>query len=218
MGAHRLRVTSSLRGNFGLKLLNSVETVKNSVFPEFDWVHLILWDGCEPLGTRGGGFWFEVKDTISQRLMWWTIQKWLAAESLNLTEIIHRWVHNLMAFLAVTALRDGPSQKKLVIEGVSQKVKSCPALFLTLHHGLTDFATEHAHHHGAWRRWLPLNPLGYMTPNKPLLFLSLYFSGIWHTNERLAKDTLDKYNLYESHNFFFKPLHLSFSLGEKKAF
>lgn len=34
MGAHRLRVTSSLRGKFGLKLLNSVETVKKSVFPD----------------------------------------------------------------------------------------------------------------------------------------------------------------------------------------
>lgn len=51
----------------------------------------------------------------------------------------------------MTVLRSGPSQGKLVIEGVSQKVKSCPALFLALlsHHVLTDFAIEHAHHHEA---------------------------------------------------------------------
>lgn len=43
MGAHRLMVTSSLRGKFGLKLLNSVETVKNSVFT--DLTECILYYG-----------------------------------------------------------------------------------------------------------------------------------------------------------------------------
>lgn len=57
----------------------------------------------------------------------------------------------MTALLAGDCIKGWVSQRKLVIEGVSQKVKSCPAFFLTLlsHHGLTDFTTEHAYHHDA---------------------------------------------------------------------
>lgn len=156
--------------------------------------------------------------------MWWIIQKWLDAERFNLaTEIIHWWVHNLMALLAGDCIKGWASQRKLVIEGVSQKVKSCPAFFLTLlsHHGLTDFATEHAHHHDAVSSLMETGDYDWnLSDTCPQINPSWFWaciSQVFGTQMKGLPRTLWINTIYMNLTAFFKPLHLSFNLGEKKG-
>lgn len=122
----------------------------------------------------------------------------------------------------MTALRGGPSQRKLVIEGVSQKVKSCPALFLTLlsHHGLTDFATEHAHHHDAVSSLMETGDYDWnLSDTWPQINPSWFWaciSQVFGTQMKGLPRTLWINTIYMNLTAFFKPLHLSFNLGEKK--